>query len=77
MLIGAQTPLEGDLSLVVDLYPKDRRRRDIDAPLKALLDLLTHANVWHDDSQVKQLIVTMHAPDGGRCVVRISPTNGS
>jgi crossover junction endodeoxyribonuclease RusA len=59
-IIGEQTPLEGRLELVLELFPIDKRKRDADSPLKACLDLLTHGNVYHDDSQVKRLVVIMN-----------------
>lgn len=39
------------------LFPPDQRRRDLDNYNKALLDALTHAGVWEDDSQVKRMLV--------------------
>lgn len=39
------------------LWVPDRRRRDIDGPIKALLDGLTGAEVWADDQQVWSLHV--------------------
>lgn len=53
----------GKLSVTVDLYPPDKRQRDIDNGSKALFDLITHAGVWQDDSQVKRLVINMHEPD--------------
>lgn len=53
-------PLEsilGELSVDITLYPPDRRVRDIDNYLKAIFDGLTHALVWKDDSQVKELAI--------------------
>jgi crossover junction endodeoxyribonuclease RusA len=62
-LSGAR-PLEGRLSFTALLYPKDRRRRDVDNVLKSLLDSLAHAGTMHDDSQIKVLHVVMNEPDG-------------
>lgn len=41
----------------IDLYPPDLRRRDLDNHVKAVLDGLTKANLWADDSQVDVLVV--------------------
>ena len=51
-------PLTGRLQVTIELWQKDRRRRDIDNVLKALLDSLTHSHIWEDDSQVDDLRVT-------------------
>ena len=74
-IIGVQTPLEGRLELVLELFPIDKRKPDADSPLKACLDLLTHAKVYHDDSQVKRLHVIMNEPGHdlrGLCRVTIT-----
>lgn len=47
--------LQGPLALYLAICPPDHRRRDLDNTLKPLLDALTHACVWADDSQVKKL----------------------
>lgn len=36
----------------IELWPPDRRRRDLDNYQKGLFDALTKAGVWEDDSQV-------------------------
>jgi len=41
--------------LSVVLYPPDRRVRDLDNYMKSLLDALTKAGVWDDDSCIDQL----------------------
>lgn len=69
--IGAVDALRGRLALSIVLYPPDRRRRDIDNVLKALLDSLTHAGVWEDDSQIKSLSIVMTETLGGLAGVQI------
>lgn len=65
----------GELAVDVLLVPGDRRRRDVDNPLKALLDALTHAGAWADDSQIRRLVVLRHDPVPGAAaaVVEIRP----
>ena len=58
----------------VMVYPPDRRKRDIDGYLKALLDSLTHAGVWLDDEQVDSIYITRgEVVKGGKAVVEILP----
>jgi len=65
-------PLAGDLTVEVEVYPPDRRRRDIDNVQKALLDALAHGGAYADDSQVVRLEITKReAVAGGKTVVRI------
>ena len=54
--------LEGPLELEIELYPPDRRRRDVDNSLKCLLDSLAHAGLYQDDSQIHKLTVTKREP---------------
>ena len=64
--LGGIRPIDGDLALVVHLYPPDHRRRDPDNCLKCLQDSLVNAGAMRDDSQVKILHVEMldPVPDG-------------
>jgi crossover junction endodeoxyribonuclease RusA len=55
---GLQSPMEGRLSVHIELFVPDKRKRDIDNYAKALLDALTHAGVWRDDEQVDRLLIT-------------------
>lgn len=59
-------PLAQALVVYLHLYPPDRKRRDIDNPIKAVLDALTHAEIWRDDSLVAELHVYRHAPRPGQ-----------
>jgi crossover junction endodeoxyribonuclease RusA len=64
--------LIGDLAVAVDLYPPDRRVRDIDNCCKSLLDALQHAGVYQDDYQIADLHVRRcECRDGGESVVSI------
>lgn len=55
-------PFEGRLAVELDLYPPDRRRRDVDNYSKALLDALEHAGVYADDEQIYDLHIRKHDP---------------
>jgi crossover junction endodeoxyribonuclease RusA len=72
---NAAAGLAGRLSVTVDLYPPDRRKRDIDNyGGKALLDALTHAGVWVDDEQIDSLTIRRGpVTKGGACYVEIFP----
>ena len=68
-------PLSGPLSVRIEAYPPDNRRRDIDNVQKSLLDALQHASAYRDDSQVVKLITEKCRPvPGGRVIVRIEET---
>lgn len=60
------------LSVTLDIYPPDRRKRDIDNINKALFDALEHAQVFANDCQIVELISRKHECDGiGRVEVKI------
>ena len=64
-------PMRGRLRLEVEVSPPDRRRRDLDNILKALLDALQHAGLYGDDSQIDELEMRRRVPiSSGRVVVR-------
>lgn len=72
VIVSRSPRQQGRLAIEVDLYPPDKRRRDIDNTLKALLDSLQHGGLYEDDSQIDELCVRRHPPvDGGQCVVRV------
>lgn len=67
-------PMLGKLAVSAEIFPPDRRRRDIDNVLKALLDALEHGGAFPDDSQIVWLItVKAQVVAGGRVVVRVAP----
>lgn len=45
----------GRLRVMIDAYPPDRRRRDLDNLLKAALDALVHGGAIEDDSLIDDL----------------------
>lgn len=63
---AGRAPLDGKLAVRVAAVAPDRRKRDLDNLLKATLDALTHAKVWHDDGQIDRLEVERAGPDKGR-----------
>lgn len=60
------------IRIAVELYPPDKRKRDIDNPLKPLFDSLVASGLFDDDSQIKELIVVCkEVIKGGGCRVCI------
>lgn len=72
---GEKAP-EGRLSVNVDVFPPDARRRDLDNVLKALLDSMQHGGIYSDDSLIDRLSVVRQVivPDG-MVIVRIEGVN--
>ena len=68
------TEIPGSLAMATEVYPPDRRRRDLDNTQKALGDSLEKAGAYRDDSQVDLLIVKRCEPvAGGAVIVRLVP----
>jgi crossover junction endodeoxyribonuclease RusA len=64
--------IEGRLSVHIELYPPDRRKRDIDNVLKALLDACEHAGCYENDSLIDELhIVRKDVIKDGACNIAI------
>ncbi len=59
--------LEKDLKINIVVTRPDNRRRDLDNLTKALLDGLTHAGLWEDDSQIVDLHIAWSKKDGNEC----------
>lgn len=65
--------MAGPLHVEIVIHPPDRRCRDIDNILKALLDALQHGGAYHDDSQIVRLYTEKREPaPPGRTIVRIA-----
>ena len=70
-------PIAGPLSVDVLIHPPDRRRRDIDNVLKALLDALQHGGAYEDDNQIVDLSIHKRCPiKGGKAIVQIEKADG-
>lgn len=46
------------VSVMIDVFEPDKRRRDLDNLLKPILDVLVLSEVMDDDSQVGQIMIT-------------------
>lgn len=66
------------LSVRIEAQPPDRRARDLDNLPKAVLDAMTAAGVWLDDSQVDELTVVRLDPvRGGQIRVLVGIAEGA
>ena len=54
LAMGAPS-VTGPLTVLVTVYPPDRRRRDLDNLLKCLLDSLQHGGLYRDDSMIDRI----------------------
>ena len=71
-------PLKGPISVFVRAYPPDKRKRDIDNILKPVLDVLTTAGIYKDDSQVADLRIQKFEPSKpGRVEIMVSSNEQS
>ncbi len=71
-------PIAGRLAITIDVHPPDRRRRDLDNALKALLDALQHGGAYGDDAQIDELRVRRGVCVPGGCVwVRLRPCSAN
>jgi crossover junction endodeoxyribonuclease RusA len=66
------------LGVLIELWPPNRRVWDVDNRAKAVLDALTKARVWLDDSQVRELRIVDRVliVKGGQCRVTIWQLEG-
>ncbi len=63
---------EQRLSVTIEAYPPDNRRRDLDNILKSLLDSLQYAGVYADDSQIDYLTIKRNSEISNKVVVEIN-----
>jgi crossover junction endodeoxyribonuclease RusA len=74
MALRVGAPYTGRLAVAITLYCPDRRARDIDNPVKAILDALQSGGIYENDSQIDDLHVMRAAGSyrGGSVVVRVT-----
>jgi len=74
-IVESGTPKLGAARLALDivLWPKDKRKYDIDNRIKALLDSLQDAGVFDDDEQIDQINIFRGSGEvkGGQAKVMI------
>ena len=71
MIQRANKLIEGKIKVEIEAFRPDNRRRDLDNIFKGVLDGLTHAGVWKDDSQIVDLRIYWAEEIGGMLKVRI------
>lgn len=60
------------LRVEIEVYPPDKRKRDLDNVLKALLDALQSAQIFEDDEQIDHLVVRRSKViEGGKIIVSV------
>lgn len=71
-LINKINTFTGRVSMEVELWAPDRRKRDIDNPLKCLFDAMTYAKIWEDDEIVDCLLMHKRGVESpGKCVITL------
>ena len=68
---AALWPESARLCVAIEAQPPDKRRRDLDNLPKGVLDALTDAGVWADDSQIDDLRIWRGPVGAGQIVVTI------
>ena len=66
---GRPRAFESLVVVLFECYVPDRRRRDLDNLPKGMLDGLTHARVWGDDSQVDDFRIKRTRKQDGTLII--------
>jgi crossover junction endodeoxyribonuclease RusA len=69
--VGGVFPLRGPLNVQIQIYPPDKRRRDIDNCAKAILDALGSSGLYEDDSQIDYLALERKPYEKGSAFVLV------
>ena len=69
----------GDVRVSIVAYPPDKRARDVDNLLKAVLDAMQAAGVYLNDSQITTLQITKcrQVHPGGQLSISVTPLDES
>jgi crossover junction endodeoxyribonuclease RusA len=67
-VVGKARTMDGRLSVEIEVYPPDKRKRDIDNVCKATLDALAKAGVYRDDEQIDMLLITRQQVQKNGCL---------
>ena len=75
--VKTKKPMEGRLEVLLEVFPPDKRKRDLSNLPKAVEDAITHAgNVWIDDEQIDDLrIVRREITKPAEVVIHIRQLN--
>ena len=72
---GLAMQIEERLEVEVDIYPPDRRKRDLSNVIKVVEDACTKAGLWQDDSQIDRLVLQRMPPiKDGAIALRVAPS---
>jgi crossover junction endodeoxyribonuclease RusA len=64
------------LKASITIFPRDKRKQDLDNRLKSLLDSLQDAGLYEDDSQFDKIYISRGIiKKGGGCTITISTLN--
>lgn len=56
------------IAVTINVFPPDKRKRDLDNILKCLLDAMEHANVYENDNNIDMLTVIRRQSVPNGCV---------
>ena len=75
-ILKDETPLEGKLKLHIDVFPPDKRKRDLDNINKCLIDSLQYGGVIKDDFDIDSLSMKRcEVIKGGKVIIKLEEIN--
>jgi crossover junction endodeoxyribonuclease RusA len=65
------------IAVTINVFPPDKRKRDLDNILKCLLDAMEHANVYENDNNIDMLtVIRRHSVPNGAVQIWIGECDG-